>query len=279
MDTSTMITRQVLWSTPIRESLLPTCRHVIYLLPGRMYRLLFSPTGEPIQVHRYQKGAQLSEDLFLRLLLEREKELTDTFLSVEVVLGTGKHLLVPAAHYDEEFALGITRNMLDDTALAEEIYTTSIPSEEALILALWPASTRYVLEHYLPQAEKRHVGRYLIEWTDRFPTEEGNCILLLLGMGEATLVARKEGQLVLCNTYPVQSSLEVLYYAQAVKKATGLTDRPLSCYVMGETDVDFFQGESIWAQLEDWQIPSPEILGIELSQPDVPYWLTGFLKE
>jgi len=279
MDTSTLITRQSLWAVPLRESLLPTCRQVLYLLPGCMYRLLFAPTGELAQAHVYQKGGQLSEDLFLRLLLEREKELTDTFLTVEVVIGYGKHILIPDEHFEEQYILGLARTMLDDAVLPEELYTTPVPTEQAKILSLLPNSARYVLGHYLPQSEIRHVSRFLVEWSDRLPTQEGNSLLLLLGRGEGIIVARKEGQLALCNSYPMQTPVEVLYFVQAVLEATGMKDQNVARYVMGETDGENLGGESIWSYLEDWQIPGPDILGMELPQHDAPYWLMGFLME
>lgn len=263
------------WPTP--SSLWPTYQHVLYLLPGQAYSLLLDDAGRPAGCTHYRNPGALSEDLFLRFLFEQEATLRQPYLRYEVLIGDVPFVLLPDALPSQGQELALARTLLDDAILPGELHRSPCPPEGACALfALLPAR-QHLLDHYLPSYELDHLSTACIRTAHRLADQTGHALTLTLSGRQVIITALAEGRLQLCNGYPYAEPLEAIYFMQSVRQITGLDQRELTCYVMGETNPADHQPSSLWHHLPGLQTPPlPGLLGIELPEK-VPHWRFLFL--
>ncbi len=258
------------------RSLWPTCKHIFYIIKDKAYSLLIAPTGEPCVCIGYHKQGEVTQDLFLRFLFEKEAHLTQPYLEYEVVLGQVPFLLIPAELRDEAYDMALTRLLIDEDLLQEELMETQLSNPDLHILWGVNSQMRYLLDFYLRDYQMRPLCELNLSLLPQLEaSKEGNVVLLTRLPGRVEIAVYQAGQLQLCNAYAASAPMEELYYLQSVLEVIGLKSEEVACYVQGEADPSGEEADSLWSRWSWLKLPSYPSLSDEIEADQ--YWRYWFL--
>ncbi|TAE47333.1 MAG: DUF3822 family protein [Bacteroidetes bacterium] len=257
---------------------LPTCRLLLYLQPDRVYYLLQSPREELAACREFHNSSQISPELFLRFVFEKEQLLCGTFLETRVFVSTPLVSLIPDTYRDPEQHLRLSRLLLDDTALPEEVFTRRIPGEEAQALFMASPSLLHLLKHYLRSYTLSHVCIPVLQMARQLGRTNRSLLMLHLTDEALLAVALREGQIRLCSAYTCRSVADQLYFVQMARKISLMEDILAPLFICGESGNDPLSGE-IATAFPGLQLPEylSRSTGADLSA--APYWKYAFLTE
>jgi len=243
-----------------------------------VYSLFIAPHNQLGGCVAYTNPGHLSQEIFLRLLFEKEPVLAQPYLNYEVVIGEPPFLLIPEALRSPAHHLAMARLGIDDAVLAEELHTAPSLTDDLYALFGMPAHLRYVLDHYVVHYQLSHVALYAIQTAHRLATDEGNTLLLTALPGRVIITALREGKLQLCNSYRCSSALEQIYFLQSVRRVTGLSAAHCLIYAQGEVAPRSEDPEGLFRQLPGLHLPPPQLL-TQRDLPDEAHpWRYAFLK-
>lgn len=263
---------------PVAASLIPTCRRKLWLNEGKIIYLLFSPEDKLVQCRQYDSTGMVGSEVFTRLVLEKEALFEVPFMGCEVYWGGSSTVLMPSELHSNLQELRMMRIHVDGDLGAERLRRQPITQHAATLVFELPEAIRHMLEHYVRYYELHHMIEPLIRSSDQLLNISKTHLLLLLGQETVHIIARKDGQLMLCQQYKARTRADVLYYSQAIRQVTGIADH-FPVYALGEIGIPFPEAEPLHQFLPRLTVP---ILPLQLGgQADVvlPHWTFSFLAQ
>lgn len=241
-------------------SLWATCRHLLYLLDGTVYSLLFDAHERLVGCWGYTREPGTTQDIFLRFLFEKEPHLAQPYLEVEVRLAEVPFLVIPHRFTARPYHLALSRLMMEEDLLSEELHEQPLPGEDAYALFDAPPPLRHILDHYLGHYQLGHACGAWLRTLRRLADAQGNALLMTLLPHRVAIAALREGTLQICNAYPTHSPLEALYYLQSVREIIGWKGTPPAIFAQGEVTPDPNQVDTLWYHLPGLQTPPSRLL-------------------
>ncbi|MEM6348072.1 MAG: DUF3822 family protein, partial [Bacteroidota bacterium] len=242
----------------ISGSMLPLCDLSIYLQARKLYYLLQSPVGEIVSCKEYRLLDQrMGQNMFLRLVFEREPILQQAFASCEVFLAEPPFTLLPQKYRSETENLLLARVILDDWAFAEDIVLRNVSDQQSVsVLFLQTQNLHDTLHAYLPYFTLTHVAQAGVGLAERLSQEHQDHISIILQAEQLILLAMKKGRLQLCNYYAWQAPLDIVYFVEAVREVCGLKSPDVPVFVCGELEVDTDISKAIWRYIPGLRFPT-----------------------
>lgn len=224
---------RVLLNKPLPLAQRPTHRLVISIEPGRFRYVLLSPQGEWIRARSFESTGLLSQENFLRFLLEKEKILGETFVEVQVYLSDSSFFLVPDAFYESRYEAALGRLLIDEQLFGDELHRIPLGFMEAKLLINLKPTLRHILNHYIRDYQLLHPISTVLSVGHRHGNKELEAYVLFEG-NRMFIGLFNEGRLALANTFLCRTEVDVLYYVQLVRQVSGFDERQMRAFYMGE---------------------------------------------
>ncbi|MEZ4848338.1 MAG: DUF3822 family protein [Bacteroidia bacterium] len=263
---------------PIKVSLMATCRLVFFIQPNRASYLIISPKEEIIHCKEFRNTEVVSQSVFLRFILEKEPILSSTFLDSRVYISEVPFTLIPDVFWRDDYQVPLSRLLLQDVFDKSEVTSISVPSLPGRLLFPLPSMTLNFLNQYIPHHTLTHVSALLLSISDRLSKEYDHLILTLILEKQLLIAAIVEGELKICNRFPFQTHNDAAYFIQTVKNVTGVLDKDLPHFVLGEIEAKSDTKQSLWDFFPHMQFPEFMRPIIHNENESVPWWRFAFLN-
>lgn len=242
----------------ISGSLLPLCDLAIYLLERKLYYVLQSPSGEIVSCKEYRLLDQrMGQNMFLRLVFEREPILLKDYANCEVFLAEPPFTLIPQKYGSETDHLLLARIMLDDWAFEEDLVLRKLSDQQTgSVLFLQTLNLQDTLHAYLPYFTLTHIVQAGVGLAERLTQEHQDHITLIMQANQVIVLAMKEGKLQLCNYYAWQAPLDIVYFVEAVREVCQLKSPDVPVFICGELEVESEVSQAIWRYIPGLRFPT-----------------------
>ncbi len=246
---------------------------VLFLKAGGIIVALLSKDRQLVFCKEFFNSDQLSTEIFLRILFEKEALLQQAYRSFHILSGRTNFALAPKSAVSERQLLHYARLSLDEALFEEEFLNTSIKKPDSWAIFSSPFSIKHILDEYAPRATYGHVCERVIDLAIHL--EVSACALLLIYDHSVLITICKEAKLQLCNSYQIRANADILYFLHSARKATELVSDELPIFIMGELD-----GKMSYLKEHIAEIQVPQTLNKYLPDSpsqDMPYWQFAFL--
>jgi hypothetical protein len=264
--------------SPIKASLMATCRLVFFIQPNQVSYLIISPKEEIIFCKEFTNTQIVSQSVFLRFILEKETIISSTFLDTRVYISEAPFTLIPEVFWRDDYKVPLSRLLLKDVFDRSELTHTAIPALSARLLFPRPSMTLNFLDQYIHHYTLAHVSSLLLAITERLQMEYDEFILSLLLEGQVLISAVVDGELRICNRYLCQSPADTGYFIQTAKNTVGMKAEAPH-FILGDVEHKEKAGaSSLWHYFPKMRFPEfirPIIGEIDDS---LPWWRFAFLN-
>lgn len=255
----------------------PACRLSLLIHPERIYYVLTSPGEELAASREFVNRGQISPELFLRFVLEKEAIFRESFGEIVVYSAAPEFSLLPGQWEDPAPLLRLARLLLDDTALQEELRCHALPGESAALLFLAAPGLQHLLARYLNAYRLSHVAAPLLRLARELGRQSPSLLLLHVSSSHVMALALRGGQLSLCNAFPWRAPSDIAYFAQSVRKVCGLDLPDVPLYAVGE--LEEVSSEALAAWLPGLRRPEFLSLAAGADLREAPWWRFAFLAQ
>ncbi|MCI4669080.1 MAG: DUF3822 family protein [Bacteroidia bacterium] len=227
---------QVLLNKPLGEEQRTTCRLVISIEPGKLRYVLLNPLGEWLKAKSFENTGLLSQENFLRFLLEKEKILGEKYVEVQVFLSESSFFLVPDKYHDSRYEAALGRLLIDEQLFGDELLRIPLAFMESQLFMNIQPVLKHILDHYIMDFQLLHPVSTVLSIGYRQAHEEQEVFVLFEG-NKVILCLFQEGKLILANHFLCRTEVDVLYYLQLVRQASGFENKHLKAWFMGENRI------------------------------------------
>ncbi|MEM7658134.1 MAG: DUF3822 family protein [Bacteroidota bacterium] len=266
-------------SPQLADSLLATCRLSLFVQPSRVYAVLTDQQRQMVACWEYYNEQQLSREMFLRFVLEKEIFLRQPFAERFIYTSASQFALIPKPFFAEEQLIGLGRVLLDDALLEEEIQLSEIGQPESNIMYMVSPGLRHLFEHYFADFELKHICEPALFAAARLSQDHSDFLLVHSMEEQVLVVVVREHQVQLCNAYPIHSLPDMVYFVQLTKSVTQINDPGIPVFVWGEIDAKTAEPTDIWELLPDMEVPPLLEDAVQPHTKAVPYWKYAFLTQ
>lgn len=258
---------------PIEHTTFQELKAVLFVKEEGATLVLLSLENELLSCRTFMNADELAEDIFLRLLFEKEKILTQNFNTFSILASHSNFALAPISSVPQRQLLHYARLMLDEGLFEEEFVYNKIAELEAWVVFSSPSARQHIIQEYVSAAEYGHVCEAMIRFSQVI--EEKDFVLLQLYDQMAIIIAYRDGMLQLCNLFKFRASADLLYFLHSVRKASQLEEEDIPIFIMGDLEGRM---SDLKAHLPHIKVPTA--LTQRLSSPhaqSMPYWEFAFL--
>lgn len=263
---------------PISAALVPACQRKLWIDRDRIVYLLFSPQGTLIQCRLYENTSLVGDDVFMRLVLEKEALFETPFMGCEVFWGGEAAVLMPAELHDNLQELRMMRIHVNADMGPEGLRRQAIEQHNAMLVFDIPEVITHMLEHYVRYYVLHHIWEPLIRSSDHLAQTVHSHLLMLVGQKEVSIVAQAKGQLQFCQRFPALARTDMLYYLQSVRKVTGLA-ATAPVFAVGQLGTPFPEQEALHSYLPTLAVPTLPLALPPDQAADIPHWQFSFLGQ
>lgn len=194
-------------------------------------------TGKVLYVSAYQQeasfgapGSLVAEGLkATRLQLKPYSKISVNY--------TGRQFtLVPTAFFEEKDARGLLEFNCGDTG-SDIILSDEVNADIRLVYSI-NEGLKSTIDRLFPNHHLRHTGSVLAKLLLQSEELAGEQVLLRIDDGSLFVAAKKDGQLLLCNHYQVQTDEDILYYVLFVLEQFELNPTAVRVSLSGLTATD-----------------------------------------
>jgi hypothetical protein len=255
----------------------PACRLSLLIHPERICYVLTSPGEELAACREFANRGQISPELFLRFVLEKEAIFREAFGEIVVYSAAPEFSLLPGHWQDPASLLRLARLMLDDTALPEELRCHALPGEAAALLFLAAPGLQHLLDRYLSAYRLSHLAAPLLRLARELGRQHPSLLLLHVSPSHVMALALRGGQLSLCNAFPWRVPADMAYFAQSVRKVCGLDLPDVPVFAVGELEEASPDALALWLP----GLRRPEFLALAAGADlrEAPWWRFAFLAQ
>lgn len=254
-----------------------TCRLLIYLQKESVYFLLVSKESNKLRFCRaYQNTLQVSEGVFLRLVLSSAPDLIREVSERIVVVGAHRFSMVPNALFQEREKLKLARMLFSEQCAESELHYHDLASPDAKVLFTFPPATMHILEHYLGNFSLRHLSYWDTLMGQDLAQQHREHLLVHLTQQQMLLTAYSRGKLQLCNAYLCQTPLDTLYFIHTVRQVLELHPE-VPTWLVGEFEEKGTLVKNIRKQMANLQIYQEPRRFLDAASGTTPFWKFAFL--
>lgn len=259
---------------PRTDALRSACELRLLLLPDRMYYAVVRHDHHILSCKGIVNIEGFAQEVFLRYVFEREMPLRESYVRTVAFHTSSPFSLLPEAYNRVADRLQYARALLDDTLLHAELGCTYVQEASAYALFVLRPHIASLLDEYFPNVHHSHLSRLSVRLGRHIADTEPTHLLLHILPDSLYIVAMQNRKLRLANRYPCRAAADVVYYTQAVRHATGLSDT-CPIFVVGE----FEQQQQLFADIRSYlhalQIPANIATFVDDVSP--PFWKYAFL--
>lgn len=242
-----------------------------------MYFLLVSKESQKLLFCRaYQNTLQVSEGVFLRLVLSSAPDLIREAAERIVVVGEHRFSLVPNDLFTEREKLSLARMLFSEQCSESELHAHDLQTPDAKVLFTFAPTTLHILEHYLGSFSLRHLSYWDTLMAKELAQRQRSHLLVHLMQQQMVLTAYIRGKLQLCNAYLCQTPLDTLYFIHTVRQVLALKPE-VPTILVGEFEEKGTLVKNIRKQMGSLEVYQAPRRFLDAAPGATPFWKFAFL--
>ena len=252
------------------------CSLKILIFPTKIYSVLFSRENKLLFSQLFTRVKEVPYSVFLRYLFVNEAFLRATYRETVIFEAESPFTFIPIQFAKETQRLEVVHAMIDDTVFAEEYQSQWLQKEEMEILFVPDSGLKAVLNEFVPHHTLIHISACNLTIAQNLAEEFPSHMLINLYETVLMITVIKDKQLLLCQSYPWSSYLDVVYFIQLIKEMNGWKDAKVPLFILGEIRKAEVENNTLWEFIPRLEIPKAESIHPDLKE-HAEWWRYGVL--